>query len=217
MKKFTVVLMSVLLASFAFAQFDLGIKLGANYSYIDSDEFDINPYIEQFSDLQNITGFVGGAFAVIGFGNFGIQLEGLFSMEGFTIEGIVESGGTDLIENTTIRTNYLNAVAMARYNIDLAIVAPYIAAGINVGIPLGDAVVTNPDGSTPDIDVQNFIEDFDFNNLGLAFAVGVKVLDMVDVEVRYVQGMTDIYSASLDDTEPTFSNLVRLSVGLYIF
>jgi Outer membrane protein beta-barrel domain len=208
MKKVLIVLMSVLLASFAFAQFDLGIKLGANYSYIDSDEFDAQVYIDQFSDLQNITGFVGGAFAVIGFGNFGIQLEGLFSMEGFSIEGIVDGGATDVIENTTIRTNYVNAVAMARYNIDLAIVAPYVAAGVNVGIPLGEAVV---EGAEIDID------NFDFNNLGLAFAVGVKVLDMIDVEVRYVQGLTDIYSVDLDDTEPTFSNLVRLSLGLYIF
>jgi len=206
MKKLIVVLMSVLLASFAFAQFDLGIKLGANYSYIDSEEFDAQVYIDQFSDLQNITGFVGGGFAIIGFGNFGIQLEGLFSMEGFSIEGIVE--GTEGIENTTIRTNYLNAVAMARYNIDLAIAAPYIAAGVNVGIPLGDAVIEGAE-----IDLENF----DFNNLGLAFAAGVKVLDMVDVELRYVQGLTDIYSADLDDTESTFSNLIRLSIGLYIF
>ena len=205
MKKLTIVVMSVLLASFAFAQFDLGIKLGANYSYIDTDEFDAQVYIDQFSDLQNITGFVGGAFAVIGFGNFGIQLEGLFSMEGFAIEEIVLGGG---IENTTIRTNYVNAVAMARYNIDLAIAAPYIAAGVNVGIPLGEAVVEGAE-----IDIENF----DFNNLGLAFAVGVKVLDMIDVELRYVQGLTDIYTVGLDDTEPTFSNLVRLSVGVYIF
>ncbi len=206
MKKLTVVLMSVLLASFAFAQFDLGVKLGANYSYIDSEEFDAQVYIDQFSDLQNITGFVGGAFAVIGFGDFGIQLEGLFSMEGFSIEEVIEGN----IENTTIRTNYVNAVAMARYNIDLTIVSPYIAAGINVGVPLGDAVV---EGSVVDIDIENF----DFNKLGLAFAAGVKVLDMVDVELRYVKGVTDIYSADLDDTEPTFSNLIRLSVGLYIF
>ena len=143
---------------------------------------------------------------MIGFGNFGIQLEGLFSMEGFSIENALEGD----VANTTIRTNYVNAVALARYNIDLAIVAPYIAAGLNVGIPLGEAVV---EGAEIDIDVENF----DFNNLGLAFAAGVKVLDMIDVELRYVQGMTDIYSVSLDDSEPTFSNLVRLSVGLYIF
>lgn len=206
MKKFAIVLMSVLLASFAFAQFDLGIKLGANYSYIDTEEFQAN--ISQISDLQNITGFVGGAFAVIGFGSFGLQLEGLFSMEGFSIDEIIQGEGSDVIENTTIRTNYLNAVAMARYNIDLAVVAPFIAAGVNVGIPLGEAVVENPD-----IDLENF----DFNQLGLAFAAGVKVLDMLDVEVRYVQGLTDIYTTELDDTQTTFSNLIRLSLGLYIF
>ncbi|MCK5817402.1 MAG: PorT family protein [Candidatus Marinimicrobia bacterium] len=206
MKKLTIVLMSVLLASFAFAQFDLGIKLGANYSYIDTEEFDAQLYVDQFSDLQNITGFVGGAFGIIGFGSFGIQLEGLFSMEGFSIEEVVQGN----IENTTIRTNYINAVVMARYNIDLSIVAPFIAVGVNVGVPLGDAVV---EGSVIDIDIDNF----DFNKLGLAFAGGVKVLDMVDVELRYVQGLTDIYSVDLDDTEPTFSNLIRLSVGLYIF
>ncbi len=208
MKKILIVLMSVLLASFAFAQFDLGIKLGANYSYIDTDEFDVNQYVTQFSDLQNITGFVGGAFAIIDFGNLGIQLEGLFSMEGFSIEEIIQGDGSDVIQNTTIRTNYINAVVMARYNIDLSIVAPFIAAGVNVGVPLGDAVVEGQE-----IDLTNF----DFNKLGLAFAVGVNVLDMMDVEVRYVQGLTDIYSVDLDDSEPTFSNLIRLSLGLYIF
>jgi len=211
MKKLTVVLMSVLLASFAFAQFDLGVKLGANYSYIDSEEFDVNLYVEQFSDLQNITGFVGGAFAVIGFGNFGIQLEGLFSMEGFSIESIVQDG-VDAISDITIRSNYVNAVALARYNIDLAVVAPYVAAGINVGIPIGD-----PEIEGTEIDLSSLLTDFDFTKIGLAFAGGVKILDMIDVELRYVQGLTDIYTVDLDDTEPTFSNLIRLSVGLYIF
>jgi hypothetical protein len=209
MKKLMVVLMSVLLASFAFAQFDLGIKLGANYSYIDSEEFDVQQYVDEFSDLQNITGFVGGAFAVIGFGNFGIQLEGLFSMEGFSIEEIVADGEVgDIIDNTTIRTNYLNAVAMARYNLPLPLVSPFIGVGVNIGVPLGDAVVEGQE-----IDLDNF----DFNQLGLTFAGGVKLLDMVDVELRYVQGLTDIYSLSDEDNEPTFSNLIRLSLGLYIF
>ncbi|MBN2781239.1 MAG: PorT family protein [Candidatus Marinimicrobia bacterium] len=205
MKKLTVALMCVLLASFAFAQFDLGVKLGANYSYIDTEEFNAQLYIEEFSDLANITGFVGGAFAVVGFGPIALQLEGLFSMEGFAI---VPEDPTSVLETTTIRTNYLNAVAMGRFNIDLAIVEPFISAGVNVGIPLGESVV---EGETIDL------EDFDFTKLGLAFGAGVKILDMVEVELRYVQGLTDIYTATTDDTETTFANLVRLSVGLYIF
>ena len=206
MKKFVIVLMSVLLASFAFAQFDLGIKLGANYSYIESEELDPQVYLDQFSSLENITGVVGGAFAVIGFGNFGVQLEGLFSVEGFDPEALLDEDPGTVLEGVSVTTNYLNAVAMARYNIDLALVAPFIGAGINLGIPLG----TEVEG---DID----LEGFDFTTVGLAFAVGAKVLDMVDVELRYVKGMTDISTQETSEDPSTFSNLVRLSLGLYIF
>jgi hypothetical protein len=207
MKKLVIVLMSVLLASFAFAQFDLGIKLGANYSYIESEELDPQVYIDQFSNLESITGVVGGAFAVIGFGNFGIQLEGLFSVEGVDPQALLDGTTTDPLDGVTVTTNYLNAVAMARYNIDLAIVAPFVGAGINLGIPLDTEI------AGADYDLSGF----DFTNVGLAFAAGVKVLDMVDVELRYVKGMTDISTQETNDGTSTFSNLVRLSLGLYIF
>lgn len=206
MKKLIVILMSVLLASFAFAGFDLGIKLGANYSYIESGESAIQDNIENFKSFDNINGFVGGIFTVIGGDRFGLQLEGLFSMEGFSIE----QGGelADAIENTTIRTNYLNLVALARFNLPLRVLNPFVAIGVNGGIPLGEAEF--------DPELIN-IDNFDFKNLGLCAAVGFKVFDMVDVEVRYVKGLTDIYSLETDTSEPTFSNLVRLSLGLYIF
>lgn len=208
MKKLLILLMCVSFASVAFAQFDLGVKLGANYSYIESEEFDFQSYVDEVSDLANITGFVGGGFAIINFGSFGLQAEALFSMEGFSIEGVIEGGGTDVIENTTIRTNYLNGVLMGRYNIDLAVVKPYVTAGFNLGIPLNDPEVVGEQ-----IDVSNF----DFTKMGLAFGAGVKLFDMVEADVRYVQGITDIYTAETADESTTFANVVRLSLGLYIF
>jgi hypothetical protein len=150
---------------------------------------------------------MAGAFIGASFGNFGIQLEGLFSVEGFDPNALLLEDPETVLDDVSIRTNYLNAVAMARYNIDLAIVAPYIAAGINLGIPLG----TEVEGITIDL------ENYDFTNIGLAFAGGVKVLDMVDVELRYVKGMTDIVTQETEGETTTFSNLVRLSLGLYIF
>ena len=96
---------------------------------------------------------------------------------------------------------------MARYNIDLTIVKPFITAGVNVGIPLGESVIEG------EIDIENF----DLTKLGLAFGAGIQLFDMVDVELRYVQGVTDIYTGETDDTESTFANLIRLSLGLYIF
>ncbi|MCK4812484.1 MAG: PorT family protein [Candidatus Marinimicrobia bacterium] len=207
MKKMLMVLMCVLLASAAYAQFDLGIKLGANYSYIQSEEFDYEIYLEQFSDLANITGFVGGAFAVMGFGSLGIQAEALFSVEGLSLPDAFEGDIEGATGDATIQTNYLNAVLMARYNIDLSIVKPFITAGVNVGIPLGESVIEG------EIDIENF----DLTKLGLAFGAGIQLFDMVDVEIRYVQGITDIYTGETDDTESTFANLIRLSLGLYIF
>ncbi len=203
MKKMLLVLMCVLLASAAYAQFDLGLKLGANYSYIQSEEFDYEIYLEQFSDLANITGFVGGAFAIMEFGSLAIQAEGLFSVEGLSIPDVLEGD----VGDATIQTNYLNAVLMARYNVDLTIVKPFITAGVNVGIPMGESAVEG------EIDIDNF----DLKKLGLAFGAGVQLFDMVDVEIRYVQGITDIYTGDTDDTETTFANLIRLSLGLYIF
>ena len=198
--------MSVLFASFAFAQFDFGIKLGANYSYIHSDEFVYHDYEYEFSDLQGITGFVGGAFAIIGFGNFGIQLEGLYSVEGFSI-GLFNEGSDDT-HNIKILTYNLNAVAMARYNLPTSFVSPFIAVGVNAGIPLGNLIYI---GGIVDMD------NFDFRKVGLCLAVGAKVLDIVDVELRYMKGLTDIYSLNEEDSEITSSNLIRLSLGIYIF
>ncbi|MDZ7797152.1 MAG: porin family protein [Candidatus Marinimicrobia bacterium] len=178
MKKLMIILMCVLFASAAFAQFDLGIKLGANYSYIESEEFDFQGYVDEFSDMENITGFVGGGFAMINLGSFAVQGEALFSMEGFSIEGILEGEGTDVIDNTTIRTNYLNGVVLGRYNIDLAIVKPFVIGGFNVGIPLGD----------PEVYGQGIeISDFDFTKMGLVFGAGVKAFDMVELDVRFVK------------------------------
>ncbi|MFO7841131.1 MAG: porin family protein [Fidelibacterota bacterium] len=208
MKKLLIVLMCVLFASAAFAQFDLGVKLGANYSYIESEDFDYQGYVDEFSDLQNITGFVGGGFALINLGSFAVQGEALFSMEGFSIEGVLEGEGADVVDNTTIRTNYLNGVIMGRYNIDLAIAKPFVMGGFNVGIPLGD-----PEVYGEDIDIS----DFDFAKMGLVFGAGVKVFDMVELDVRFVQGITDIYTAETSDDTNVFANVVRLSLGLYIF
>jgi hypothetical protein len=207
MKKLLLILMCVLFASAAFAQFDLGIKLGANYSYIQSEQFDFQEYIDEFSDLNNITGFVGGLFAGIGFGSFGIQAEGLFSMEGFYLEDIIDGDPGDAIENTTIMTNYLNAALLARYNFNLPLIQPYLCAGVNVGVPLDTEF---------DPDLIN-IEDFNLNKIGLAFGGGVNVFDMVDVDLRWVKGITDIYTAETDGENARFANLIRLSLGLYIF
>lgn len=198
MKRITVILLSLVMVSSAFAGMGLGVKLGANYSYIEGSELTI----DQFEDIENITGFVGGGFLNIGPSFLQLQAEALFSMEGFSL-----ANPDSTIQNTVIRTNYLNVPILARLNFDLPVVAPFIYGGINIGIPL--------DTQTENQEID--LNDFDFNSVGLTFGAGVKVLGCIDVDLRFVKGVTDIYTQETDDTDETFANLVRLSVGLYLF
>ena len=198
MKKLITIMLSLMLVSVAFAGMGLGIKLGANYSYIQGEEFDF----EQYQDLENITGFVGGGFVNLGPDFLQLQAEALFSMEGFSLESPDEA-----IQNTVIRTNYLNIPVMARLNFAIPVVSPFVYAGANVGLPLG------VEYEEEEIDIENF----DFTSMGLTFGAGAKVLGCIDVDLRFVKGLTDIYSQETDDTDETFANTIRLSVGLYLF
>lgn len=56
--------------------FDLGIKLGANYSTI-----------KDMSDLKHKTGWTGGVFMAVKFNRFAIQPEALYTQQGAKFEG----------------------------------------------------------------------------------------------------------------------------------
>ncbi|MBW6458779.1 MAG: PorT family protein [FCB group bacterium] len=209
MKRIHVALLCVLLASTAFAGFDLGIKLGANYNYIDQETFEYQPYFDQFADLGSINSYVGGIFTGFGIGFFSLHLEAMMSMQGFDLQELVDGEDFfEVVKRTQFRTDYLNAALMARFHLDLQVIKPYIAAGINVGMPIDWA---NPENIQ--IDFSNFTPD----RLGLAFSVGIKIFDLIDADLRYVHGITDILTGDISFTDHTFGQLVRLSVGLYIF
>lgn len=65
------ILLSFISISATAQNFDLGIKVGANFSNI-----------QDVSDLDSRTGLVAGAFATFGFGNMAIQPEVLYSQQG---------------------------------------------------------------------------------------------------------------------------------------
>jgi hypothetical protein len=209
MKKMNIAFMCLLIASTAFAGFDLGIKLGANYSYIEQESIDFQPYFDQFADLGSINSYVGGIFTGFGIGFFSLHLEAMMSMQGFELQELVDGEDFfEVVKRIQFRTDYLNAALMARFHLDLQVIKPYIAAGINVGMPINWADLENIQ-----IDFNNFSPD----RLGLAFSVGVKIFDLVDADLRYVHGITDIFSGDISFSDDTFGNLVRLSLGLYIF
>jgi len=191
------------------AQIDLGVRLGANYSFRGFTGDAFQGYIADISDPSAITAHTGGVFAGINFGSFGIQLEGNLALEGFSIARIIEGDPfMDVIGGTTVNTEYINALLMARYQVDIPVIQPYVAAGINVGLPLME-IIGNPD--------ITYLENYEFSQTGFAVSVGLRLLGIVSVDLRYSGGITDICSGRLDSTHPLFGQLLRLSLGLHIF
>jgi hypothetical protein len=209
MKKASFLLVCVFFASAAFAELNIGLKIGANYDYIQQSSFDHQPYFDQFADPGSINSYVGGIFAGFGAGFFSLHLETMMSMQGFDLQELIDGEDFfEVVKKTRIQTDYLNAVLMARFHLNLEVIKPYIAAGINVGIPIDWTNIAEQQ-----IDFNNY----DLSRIGLAVSVGMKIFDLVDADLRFVNGITDIFSGDISYTDNTFAQLVRLSLGLYIF
>ncbi|MDZ7797179.1 MAG: outer membrane beta-barrel protein [Candidatus Marinimicrobia bacterium] len=209
MKKALVLLLSIFTAASLFGQIDLGVRFGANYTYRGFEENAFAEYAGDITDPASINGYTGGVFAGMHSDGFGIQFEILAPVEGFSISRLLEGEPfSDIISGTRLSTEYVNAVLMARYGFDLSIAEPYLGVGFSFGIPVAEMLSG---------DAYILIENFDLTRLGLAFSVGVILLDIVDVDLRYNTGITDIYSGDISYTHPMFGQLIRLSLGFHIF
>ena len=207
MKKVIIVLWGVLFGSALFAQFNLGVRVSANYAYLGTEDF--QAYVNAVQDPENINGCMAGVFMGIGTNGFGIQLEANAPLNNFSVARLIYGDPfMDVISGTQLNYEYLNTVLMARFELDLAIIKPYIGAGINVRVPLVDLI---------NEDVTVDLTDFDVNQLGYAFSVGVILLDIVDVDIRYTTGITDLTTLELITDDPNFGQLVRLSAGFHLF
>jgi len=201
------VMCGVLLCSALFAQFNLGLRVSANYPYLGTEDF--QGYLDAVKDPASINGCMAGVFIGASFGNFGIQLEANAPLEDFSVARLVNGDPfMEVISGTQFNYQYVNAVLMARFELDLSIIKPYLGAGINVGVPIVDLI-----NQETTVDMGNF----DFNRLGFAFSFGVVLLDFIDVDLRYTTGITDISTFELLTDDPNFGQLVRLSVGLHLF
>jgi hypothetical protein len=109
LKKVTLVALLTAIGAGAFAQgqFSVGLKGGLNFANLDVKSIS-NTY-------DNRTGYHAGAFALMKFGNIGIQPELIFSQQGST----VKVNGADLHSNFS----YMNIPIMVKL---------YTVAGINL-------------------------------------------------------------------------------------
>lgn len=194
--KLSVLIACVIFANAAMAQFDVGIKAGANINKVEGKTF------EEAFDY----GYHLGAFARIGLNDkLGIQPEVLFNQyqtkTSNNPEDIWENAGSDVV-NKRIKLNYLSIPIMLNYKLLGNFLS--LQAGPQFGILLNNDETLVKNG-------QNAFKSGDFS---LAAGAQVKVLKAV-VSGRYVVGLNDI--SDIDNQDKWKNQAIQLSVGLTIF
>lgn len=209
MKKILIIISALLLAVSLSAQIDLGVRVGANYPFHGFTGDAFQSYIADISDPSSISGYTGGIFAGFNSGSFGLQLEGNLCLQGFSLARLIDGDPfMDVIGASNVNTDYINALLLLRYEVDIPVIQPYIAAGLNMGLPLTE-MIGNPD--------MVYFENFDITKTGFAVSIGLRLLQFVSVDLRYCHGITDISSGEISYCDPMYGQLLRFSLGLHIF
>ena len=194
--KLSLLIACVVIANAAMAQFDVGIKAGANINKVEGRTFK-----EEFN-----YGYHLGGFARIGLGEkWGIQPEVLFNqLQTKTSNNpadIWENAGDDVV-NKEVKLNYLSIPIMLNYKVIGNFLS--LQAGPQFGILL------NKDETL----LRNGQSAFKQGDFSLAAGAQIKILKAV-ASARYVVGLNDI--SDIDNQDKWKNQAIQLSVGLTIF
>ncbi|MCC7168710.1 MAG: PorT family protein [Rhodospirillales bacterium] len=163
-----------------------GIKGGINSATLSSNEDD---------DLGQLLGGVGGVFIGRDINkNFGLQLEGLYSMRGAEAEG----------GDAKIKLNYIDVPVTARFGTTSA---SGIKAFAFTGAQASFNVKAEIEFLGETADLEEDTEKFDLGWIGGA---GVEV-NRFTVDARYTMGLTSI---AKDDVETTKNRTFTVMVGI---
>jgi hypothetical protein len=162
------------------AQITIGLKGGANFS-------DLSNVADQWETASE-TSFVGGAYALIGFGGkFGIQPELLYSQRASTLTDPVEGAAK-------FATDYIEVPLLLNYRLLTGLIEPQIYAGGSVSFETQCQIT--PEGETQG-DCSDLIEQAETSSTLWAGIVGAAVdLDLgifeFGVDARYNYGFTNL-------------------------
>lgn len=194
-----VIVCALVLASQAFAQvqFSMGLRGGLNLA-----RFDI---AQGVSNIENRTGFHGGAFALLKLTKIGIQPEVQFSKQGSSFRA----------NTTNIEANfdYINVPIMLKL---------YLAAGLNIQAGpqfgfLSTSELIETVGSVKTVkDAQGLVgKDSD---LSLAVGAGWDLPFGLMIEARYVFGLSDVQLSPSTTNPIDFRNqVIQVSLGYKLF
>lgn len=168
MKKLALVLLAGISFATANAQFQFGVKAGANFSNVNGDNV---------SGTSTLVGFNGGVFFKLPLGHhFSLQPELLYSGQGFKQDD--GNGGT-----TTQTEGYFNIPVLLKYTLPVGLFAE---TGPQVGF-LTAAKVKDAGVSVTDK------TDFNSTDFAWAFGVGFKIpTTHLAIDARYNLGLANI-------------------------
>jgi hypothetical protein len=171
----------------SYAQFDLGIKAGANYNYTD-----FSPSNVDFS-FDNATSFSGGAFMRGTIKKISLQAEGLFITRKGTVTESTKAREIDFV------------------SFDLPLIVGYkIIGSKGFSVRLNAGVIPSYFiSSLGDLENANFKDSFYSATAGLSIDIPLILLDF-----RYQAGMGDYYQfQQANNLTGLSSNLFTISVG----
>lgn len=179
------VAMLVLSVQPAFAQLQLGLKAGANFSNFTGGDFkDI--------ETEALTRPYVGAYVRWRFANnLGLQPEILFSEQGAKLKS-----GT---EEFDAKVSYINIPIMLQYHFGNL----YAEVGPQVGFKLDE---DTPDGASGDFAKSN--------DVGIAVGLGYETKIGLGINARYIMGLTSVGETDSPDYDSDFKNGV-FQVGLF--
>lgn len=187
-------LLALSVMTFGQAQFAFGLKGGLNLS-----KLDIN---QGASNIDNRTGFHGGAFALIKVTKIGIQPEVLFSKQG--------SNFTADTKNYEANFDYINVPIMLKL---------YLAAGLNlqVGPQFGflttSELVTTAGSVKTTQDAKSLFNKK--SDVAVAFGAGWDLPFGLTLDARYNIGLSDVeFKPSSTSSPINFKNkVIQISLG----
>jgi hypothetical protein len=212
MKKILFVsLMVLLVVSVSFSQF--GIKGGINLGNAGGDDKSMGL---NMGDPKPRLGLTGGISYKIGLIlGLSIQPEVMYVQKGAIYEVSGSLGNSSWDVKTTAKLDYIDIPVLVKFNLPIPVLSPYIEGGVSYGILLSakqkeEETFTNVPGYTSgssEIDRKDFTTK---NDLSLIVGVGVE-LAMLDINARYVMGMTKLIK---DSDKKVYNRGIMLTAGI---
>ena len=209
MKKILLISLVMLLAvSASFAQ--LGIRGGINLGTIGGDDKTQNGI-----DPTTKVGLTAGITYHIGLiMGLSIQPEVLYVQKGAIYEGSASFGNYSMSQKATFTGDCIDIPVLARFNLPMPVLSPYIEAGASYSILLSAKqkieTTTNIPGQTSGTTETDIKDQLSKSDLSLIIGVGVEFL-ILEVDARYIMGMTKL---DKDGLYKAYNRGIMLTAGV---